>query len=696
MSRLIPILLLLVSPALFAATYYVQPNGGPRYSATYNPSGDSCNGQSNANMVTSGGPNQTCAYSDVRYLWADGSTSGSWALAGGDTAIIANTYPSSETGWRVGSTNSSGGRFNNFVGYQGVNGWPLPVPSGTSGNPTQILGANYASCQTTQSVFTTGVSWPTFDPSKTTQLYGGWNAYSVLNLEGSQYVTLQCLEVTDHNSCIKYGNAGLPSTCSSTSDYATFGIMVNNQTANVTMQDVNIHGLPSAGLYGAIGGPFTLTRFRSAFNGFAGWNFDDGTANWTGAAITASYVTMEFNGCNEEYPITDPIPSTYCYSQGSGGFGDGFSGQNAYLSSFHGDHLLLRYNTKDPFFGPHTSIGDIKITDSIAYGNGGQTWKWNSGITGTVLFQNNLTMNDCNRMSAAMTGAPSTYNTYFVDPCRADGSAMAFLLPINGSFEMDGNTFVTTGVNVSFDLTCWNQLTGISSTPANGGTGYQVGDVLLLGGDAATATVTSVGSGGAITGLSLTTNGHAVSAAPYTETYIGGGHGSGAQISVTSSTPANCSGGSKIMRDNIFYAVTDPLTPSYNSSPVALFCYPSCAGSAGTFTDANWTTRSNNIFGGTYKTNTGQCSYATESCADPKLVSEPPTTLVSESQFDSTDFHLTGTSPAIGAGVTVTGLTTDYFGTTRPNPPSMGAIEYAGSVTYGTAQGVFISGGTIQ
>ena len=29
-------------------TWYIRPDGGPRYSATYNPSGDSCDGSGNA------------------------------------------------------------------------------------------------------------------------------------------------------------------------------------------------------------------------------------------------------------------------------------------------------------------------------------------------------------------------------------------------------------------------------------------------------------------------------------------------------------------------------------------------------------------------------------------------------------------------------------------------------------------------
>lgn len=50
--------------------------------------------------------------------------------------------------------------------------------------------------------------------------------------------------------------------------------------------------------------------------------------------------------------------------------------------------------------------------------------------------------------------------------------------------------------------------------------------------------------------------------------------------------------------------------------------------------------------------------------------------LVGESDINAFNPHLTSSSPQIGAGVTVSGITTDYLGSCRPNPPSIGAYEY--------------------
>jgi hypothetical protein len=62
-------------------------------------------------------------------------------------------------------------------------------------------------------------------------------------------------------------------------------------------------------------------------------------------------------------------------------------------------------------------------------------------------------------------------------------------------------------------------------------------------------------------------------------------------------------------------------------------------------------------------------------CASPEFVNQPPSTLASESQLDNFNFHLRRGSPAIGHGVPANGVTTDYFGVRRPDPPSIGAVE---------------------
>jgi hypothetical protein len=79
---------------------------------------------------------------------------------------------------------------------------------------------------------------------------------------------------------------------------------------------------------------------------------------------------------------------------------------------------------------------------------------------------------------------------------------------------------------------------------------------------------------------------------------------------------------------------------------------------------------SNNLW---YSMNTGcpdsgNAPYETVfTCGDPLLKGE--------SNVDAINPMLNPGSPAIGAGFTIPGITTDYQGKTRPAPPSIGAME---------------------
>jgi hypothetical protein len=237
-------------------------------------------------------------------------------------------------------------------------------------------------------------------------------------------------------------------------DFASNGMATNSKTQNLLLQDVWIHGFTTNGIYGAIGPGITLTRVNVSFNGFAGWNFDDGnTPDAPGASIDAHYVTMIGNGCNEEYPIMDTFPAISCYDSDSGGFGDSWSGQDTILASFTCDHCIQAYNTKDGFIGPHTAIAHLTITNSESYGNMGQQWKWGAPPNSTTIFENNLTVGNCRRMSASLPGAPSTYNRYLSLFCRASGDIFSFFSAANSTVLFANNTTIGYSATM-FDLAC--------------------------------------------------------------------------------------------------------------------------------------------------------------------------------------------------------------------------------------------------
>ena len=118
----------------------------------------------------------------------------------------------------------------------------------------------------------------------------------------------------------------------------------------------------------------------------AGWDFDDGTgsnngngtASLPGSLWVLNYSTIEWNGCNQEYPAVDPIPVISCYSQSSGGYGDGVGTPPGMCLSANINHSAFNYNTQDGLDLGHIDTGTCSATinDSEAIGNNGQTFKW--------------------------------------------------------------------------------------------------------------------------------------------------------------------------------------------------------------------------------------------------------------------------------------------------------------------------------
>lgn len=453
-----------IATAIYAftqTTWYIRTDGGSRYSP--NATGGQCNGHYDAAYPGSG-VNQNCAFSDLRFMWDDQSTAGAylWALAGGDTVLIRgcavdsnqpyNASPSCRIGW---DNNVSPGNGIWAKGRSNGGAHNPPIPPGTSSQHTRILGANYAACT----------------KSNAQVIFGGFGVSWALDMTGgSAYVDTECLNITSHSEvvpgttgiCITHGTTvgNVPAACitggSSLSDYDGNGIQTDNTTANILMQDLWITGHTASGLQGPIGGPITWNRVFVGFNGFAGWNFDDGTMpnptpNAPGSSFTGSYVTMLGNGCNSEYPVTDTFPGLYCFDLNSGGFGDSFSGQQSNMDSFVCDHCTTNFNTKDGMIGPHVFLANLKYTNSSWTGNMGQQWKWNSQANSTAQMLNNVVNANCYRMSQPITGWPSSFNHYLTLYCRANADVASYSSAPGSSVLIANNTFTTYEKQI-FDL----------------------------------------------------------------------------------------------------------------------------------------------------------------------------------------------------------------------------------------------------
>ena len=437
-------------------TWYVNPTtGGTRYS-TSNPSGQ-CNGQSSSAYVS--GVNQPCPFNDPRLLWNDPTAyaNDAWVFSGGDTVIFSGYEQGTGlTGQIAGSHFATDG----FCLGLGDYCEPPPLPSGTSGQHTRLLGINcLTSCfATSRNGFIAPLGWQVPDPAKVEYLWAGGGTGGIpqfaMDLRGSQYVDIQGLDFSDHSSCVLFGSPA-PPTCNNPNLAAGDGLFTNNSSGNILLQDVRIHGFHASGIAGPIGGAWTMTRIQINFNGFAGWNFDDGSAtpDGAGSSITANYVVMTGNGCNEEYPVTDSYPAASCYDSATGGFGDSWSGQDTELDAFTCNHCAQLYNTKDGFIGPHTQTKTLLIENSVSIGNEGQQWKWGATPNSSTTFVNNLTVGNCYRLTAPIPGQPSNYFANLNAVCRAAGDVFSFFSAANSTVLFANNTVVTYQPTV-IDLSC--------------------------------------------------------------------------------------------------------------------------------------------------------------------------------------------------------------------------------------------------
>lgn len=405
-------------PPVVSGDWFIRPNGGTRAQ---------CTGKTDADYLGTG-TNQPCAFKHPYYLFTnDVSSTASWIIAGGDTVIIR------------------GGPYK--MGYKGPNpsdGWSFclgspfmcfapSIPAGTATKHTRILGENYANC------------------SVKTKLLGSYGNRMVLNLQGAKWADVECFELTDSAQCGRMGNSNFCSSNYPLDDYVTNGIVFDINTANLTLKNVDIHGISSTGVAGPVGGNVTFENSRIAFNPSAGWDLDNGIIS-TGGTVRLLKTVIEWNGCIEQYPIVNAVPAFRCFDDNSGGYGDGIGTPDAVYPNWIIDQSTIRYNTSDGLDLLHQS-GDVSVvvTRSAFYGNMGQQYK--SGAIKNTTVQNNIIIHNCNRLSASFPGAPTGYNSSLSSFCRAAGDGIAISFSPTGTFRFENNTYVGYGAT-TMDIGC--------------------------------------------------------------------------------------------------------------------------------------------------------------------------------------------------------------------------------------------------
>ena len=361
-------------------TYYVRPDGG---------SPEQCTGLVDAPYPGSG-TGRPCAWDHpFRALQPSGEHDmpGTVRISGGDTLII------------------KGGSYMMGYGAPGAQGcesdypwdcYVCPVPSGPDPqHPTRILGSNCS------------------DPP---ELWGTERASMVLNLTGSSNVEVACLEITDHSSCVEFHTGSLA--CNRDSypygPWAARGIYAED-SANVHLRSLNIHGLAAAGVHAGRLTDWVVEDVRIAGNGWVGWDGDIDGDDANLGTMRFQRWTVEWNGCGETYPGGQPAG---CWAQTAGGYGDGVG------TGTTGGHWIIEdsaflHNTSDGLDLLYTRLPGslIEIRRTKAEGNAGNQIKTN----GPTLIENSIIVGNCGYFE----GQPFTFN---VDACRAYGNALSLSL----------------------------------------------------------------------------------------------------------------------------------------------------------------------------------------------------------------------------------------------------------------------------
>jgi hypothetical protein len=293
-----------------------------------------------------------------------------------------------------------------------------PLPSGPDpAHPTRLLGEGWDR----------GCASPV-------ELWGSGRPWFIVNLTDTSHAELACLEITDHSGCVEFHSGSL--TCNRDrapfGDWASVGLYAED-SANVSLRDLDIHGLASTGVHAGRLTDWTLERVRIAGNGWVGWDGDlwDAGGDANQGTMTFRHWTVEWNGCGETYPGGQPVG---CWGQTAGGYGDGV-GTGATGGDWVIEDSKFLHNTSDGLDLLYHSLGGrVTLNRVHAEGNAGNQVK----VTGQTEITNSLLVGNC----AFFEDAPFTH---MVDHCRANGSTLVLVYTGDEQISILNSTFYGQG-----------------------------------------------------------------------------------------------------------------------------------------------------------------------------------------------------------------------------------------------------------
>lgn len=410
MRRIIFALLVVIALPSWATTYYVRTDGGPS---------PTCNGTADA--AASAAP--ACAFNNPQWVLPPGFTGDGVApllLKAGDTLVI------------------DPGEYE--MGY------------GTPG--ASACNANYTYNCALHQTLPSGVTIEGASCTDKPVLWGTGHAYNLLDLSGSSGVTVGCLELTDHSMCINYytptTNTGGVTACTNnttTESSAQDGIDISG-AANVTLHDLDIHGLAQYGIMaGRLTGTTKVTNVTLRANGWGGWDGDlgGGADSSDSGTLTFTGVNVSWNGCAEAYPATTIVG---CWGQNEGGYGDGFAEAKT-GGTWTFTHSTFAHNAQDGLDLLYADgTGSVTVDHVTAWDNAGNGVKTAGPATLTSSVVNGY-CDDWSGYPIAGDGSSGVAGTM----CRAEGTAV--VMEFNGA-----NQKVTLA---------YNTITGVGDTLFVGG-----------------------------------------------------------------------------------------------------------------------------------------------------------------------------------------------------------------------------------
>ncbi|MBS0430803.1 MAG: hypothetical protein JSS21_00135 [Proteobacteria bacterium] len=395
-----------------AATYYVRTDGGTN---------TQCTGLADA-PYSGSGSNQACAWSNLMEAlppWMSNYPNKPH-IKGGDTVIIdAGSYM---IGWASGYKARWGDPCDSAYASGCT---PQAIPSGTASQPTRILGAGWdKGCQ------------------KPPELWGTQAANQILDMDSASNVVIACLNLTDHSNCTYNYQPNSSYACNHNwvpygtpspnyGQWADKGIHAQDST-NVTLQDVNVHGFADMGVQAGRISNWTVTRVQVAGNGNVGWNGDLGGNNdqsTNSGKLLFTDLTIAWNGCQENWQSL----GTYinCYGQNEGGYGDGF-GEAWTGGNFVFIRPQVHHNTQDGLDLLYANgTGSIVITQGYFFANAGNDLK----TSGNATITNNVIVAYCSWFQDAGYPAGGT-------SCRAGGGELSDVTGPNQTVTFAYNTMI--------------------------------------------------------------------------------------------------------------------------------------------------------------------------------------------------------------------------------------------------------------